>query len=840
MSRFGLALRLGLRELRGGLGRFRIFLACLVLGVAAIAGVGSVGAAITACLQANGRDLLGGDLEFALIQRGATPAERDWLAARGRVSEIRRLRAMARLAGGEARTLIELKAVDRAYPLFGTVATAPALTAEALFALRDGAWGAAVDDTLLTRLGARLGDRVQVGEAVVELRAVLTAEPDRGADAFALGPRVLAAAGMLDASGLIQPGSLVNTAYRLALAPGLPAKPVAAAAREAFPDAGWRIRTADEGAPGIQQFVDRLTQFLALVGLTALVVGGVGVGSAVRAHMAEKTRTIAILKALGAPAALIFETYLMQVLLLGLAGVALGLALGAAAPALLSGVLAAQLPVPAEGGIFIQPLALAALFGLLTALLFTLWPLARARDIPPARLFRDLVAPDRRWPAWPFVAAIAATAAALAALAILTAPELAFALWFVPGVVAAFGVLRLAGVMVALIARKLPRPRRPGLRLALGNLHRPGAATGTVVLSLGLGLTLMVAVALVQRNLDTEIAERLPQTAPAFFFVDIQPDQLQPFIAAVAAVPGAGDLRYVPTLRGRISAVNGVPARDWTVAPDGRWALRGDRGVSYADSAPEGTELVAGAWWPADYRGPPLVSFDAKVAQAMGVGLGDRLTVNVLGRDIEARIASLRRIEWLSLTINFTLILSPGALAGAPHSYLATAKAEGPAEAALYRAVTDRFPNVTVVRMKEALESVDRILRKLGLAVQGAAAVTLAAGLLVLAGALAAGQRQRLYDATILKTLGASRAQVVGAFVLEYAILGLATGLVAFGAGSLAAFGVVEGLMGQPWRLDAGFALIGLAAGLVLTVGCGVLATWSGFGESPARALRRL
>lgn len=839
MSGAAPALRLAGRDLRGGLGRFRIFLACLVLGVAAIAAVGSVGAAITAGLQANGRELLGGDLEFALIQRVATPAERGWLAARGALSEIRRLRAMARHVSGAQRTLVELKAVDGAYPLFGRAVTAPALAPDTLLARRDGAWGAAVDDTLLARLGAALGERIRIGDSLVELRAVLTAEPDRGADAFALGPRVLVAAGMLEESGLIQPGSLVNVAYRLALPAGQRAGAVAAAARAAFPDAGWRIRTADEGAPGLRQFVDRLTQFLALVGLTALVVGGVGVGSAVEAHMADKTRTVAILKALGAPAALIFQTYLFQVLILALVGVALGLALGGMAPYVLSGVLADRLPVPPQAGLYPWPLAQAALFGLVTALLFTLWPLARAREVSPARLFRDLVAPDRRWPRPAYLAAIGLAAAALVALAIVTAPDLSFALWFVPGVAATFGVLRLAGALVVLAARRLPRPSRPGLRLALANLHRPGAATATVILSLGLGLTLMVAIALVQRNVGAAIGERLPQAAPAFFFIDLQPDQIDPFVALVSGFPGAGDLRYVPSLRGRISAVNGVPARDWKVAPDGRWALRGDRGVSYAAAPPDGADLVAGRWWPADYSGPPLISFDARVAEAMGVGVGDRLTINVLGRDIEARIASLRRIQWLSLTINFAIILSPGSLAGAPHSYLATVKADGPAEEALFRAVTDRFPNVTVVRMKEALDSVDKILRQLALAVEAAAAVTLAAGVLVLAGALAAGQRRRLYDAAILKVLGASRAQLIGAFVLEYAILGAATGVVAFAAGSLAGFGVVRGLMGQPWRYDPGFALLGLGAGLALTLGCGLIALWRGFGDSPAQVLRR-
>ncbi|PWR18824.1 ABC transporter permease [Zavarzinia compransoris] len=840
MSR--LAVTLARRELRAGVRGFRIFLACLILGVAAIAGIGNLGRAVEAGLAAKGQDLLGGDIELRLVQREATAGEEAYIAGKAvAVSTVRQMRAMARRVGGaEGRTLVELKAVDGAYPLYGSLGLEPAQSPTDAFARRDGLPGAAVDAVLLTRIEAAVGDTITLGDAQFRVSAVIAAEPDIGSDAFGLGPRVMIAMADLPATGLLQLGSQISTSYRLKLPPGTDARALAEDLKADQPDAGWRIRNSSNAAPGIRQFVDRLGQFLTLVGLTALVVGGVGVGSAVRAHMATKTRTIAILKSLGAPAGLVFAVFLIQVTAIALVGIAIGLAVGALLPVALGGVIGAALPIPAEIGIYAEPLLLASAFGLVIALLFALWPLARAREVPAAHLFRDLVAPDRVLPRKRYLAMMAALVVILIGLALATANEISFGLYFILGTLGVFVLLRLAGLAVTAIAARLPRPARPGARLALGNLHRPGAATGSVVLSLGLGLTLLVAVALVQFNLQNQVTERLPSAAPSFFFVDIQTDQIEAFTTLVTGIEGTADLKAVPSMRGRITRIKGVPADQYPVKPDGRWALRGDRGVTYAAVPPEGASLSAGAWWPADYRGAPLVSFDAALAEAMDLSIGDRITVNLLGRDIEAEIASLRRIDYTTLTINFALVFSPGMLEAAPHNFLATVRASPEAEPKVFRAVTDRFPNISVIRMKEALETVDGMLRQLALAVQVTASVTLVAGLFVLAGALAAGHRQRLYDAVILKTLGASRAQVLAAFSLEYAVLGLATGLVALGAGTAAAYGVMVGVMRSSFTFDPLIAVLAAAAGIVLTVGLGLAGTWGALAGRPAPVLRSL
>ncbi|MBX6321546.1 MAG: ABC transporter permease, partial [Rhodospirillaceae bacterium] len=401
-----LALRFARRELRGGLKGFRIFLICLMLGVALIAGVGSVEESVRAGIAGDARALLGGDLEARVLYRQAKPEERALMASLGTVSEVRRLRAMAVRTqpppaappAGTDRALVELKAVDDAYPLYGAIELSPAMSLAQALAPRDGMWGAVADAGLLDRLGLALGARVRLGGLDYVLRATIVREPDRGADVFQLGPRLMVAGASLAATGLVQPGSLVYDEYRLRLPDG--ADPAAAADRlkAGLGDDGWRIRGLEDAAPRVQRFIDRTGLFLTLVGLSTLLVGGVGVGNAVRSYLAGKTATIATLKCVGAPARLIFRLYLLLVLILALGGIAAGLALGALAPSAAAGPLTGRFGLSMRPGLYAQPLLLAAGFGLLVALAFSLPPLARARDVPAASLFRDILDRARRRP----------------------------------------------------------------------------------------------------------------------------------------------------------------------------------------------------------------------------------------------------------------------------------------------------------------------------------------------------------------------------------------------------------------------------------------------------------
>ncbi|HEV7267485.1 MAG TPA: FtsX-like permease family protein [Falsiroseomonas sp.] len=827
--------RLARRELRGGLKSLRIVLACLALGVAAIAAVGTLRAATEAGLQADGARLLGGDIEVETNQRALPQAAKDWATARGAtLSEVIEMRAMAVAPSGE-RALVELKAVDGAYPLFGELVLAPA---GATLAPRDGRHGVALEASVVERLGLRPGDPVRLGEATFTFVGVVANEPDRIASPAVLGPRALALASAVPETGLIQPGSLFDYDTRVRLPPGTDPRRFADDWQAAHGDGGWRVRFAGEAEPRVSRFLDRAASFLTLAGLTALLVGGIGVATGVRAWLEARGRTIATLRCLGAPAGTILATYLIQVMVLAVLGIAIGLVAGFGLTWLAAQALEGALPVPPRFGIYPAELALAALYGLLTALAFALWPLGRAQRIPGAALFRDTVTATPGWPSRALVLANLAAALALAVLVVATAEQPRFAMGFVAGAAATLLLFRIGATLLMRAARAFRHVRRPAWRLGLANLQRPGAPTPTMLVALGIGLTTLAAIATIEGNLRRQITEQLPDAAPSFFFIDIQNEQAREFDRIAQAQPGVEEVKRAPSLRARVVAVDGVPAERLTVREDTRWALRGDRGLTYAATPPEGTRLVAGEWWPADYNGPPLLSFDANIAEGWGIGLGSVITVNVLGRDIDLTIASLREIQWRGLGINYVMVASPGLLEAAPHTHIATVRSTPESETGVLRAITDALPNVSGIRVRDALEAVAGLLTRVGVALQATSSVTLLAGMLVLAGAVAAGQRRRVRDAVVLKTVGATRAQIRSAWLVEFGILGLVAGLLAAIAGSAASWAVVRFVMRGEWVFLPGTLALVVAGCVVLTLGFGYVGTALALRVRPAPLLR--
>jgi putative ABC transport system permease protein len=841
-----LALRFAWRELRGGLRGFGVFVACIALGVMAIAGVGSVAKSLSDGLSSAGRVILGGDLAFSLVQREASGEEKAFLGAHGVVSAVATLPTMARTSDGRA-VLVELKAVDGAYPLFGAVATNPALPLSALFARQNDAVGAAVDPALLTRLDLKLGDHITIGSAAIELRGVLTAEPDKLAGGIGFGPRVLISEEALRASGLLQPGSIVRWQYRLLSDSNASDGAVAAVEKEArssLPNAGWEIRTRSKASPQLERNVERFSQYLTLVALTALLVGGVGVANAVASHLARKRDSIATMKALGATGAGVFAVYCTQIVLVALFATLLGALLGAALPFVIAKAFGSLIPLPVEPSLYPSTLVISIGYGLLTALAFSLWPLGRAHDISVSMLFRDQIAAERRWPRRRYVIATVAIVAALAALAIVFTYDHRLAAMFIAAAAAIFVALRLVATLVMDVARRLPRPRSTPLRLAIANISRPGALTPSVVLSLGLGLCLLVTLIEIDGNLHRQFAAGLPEKAPSFFFLDIPSADADRFDSAVRAEAPRSRLERVPMLRGRIVAANGIKAEDLKPGEGSAWVLRGDRGITYATTLPQGSRVVAGDWWATDYAGEPLISLESKTAADLNLKVGDTLTVNVLGRNITARIANLRTVDWQNLGINFVLVFSQGAFAGAPHSDIATLTfADGgtPAEeTGLIKALAKAFPSVSAVRVKDALETVDHLIGNLLLGLRSASAVTLIAAALVLGGALAASQRFRIYDAIVLKTLGATRGRLIAAYALEYLLIGLATVLFGVAAGSLAAALVVTRVMEVPFVFVTAQAAGAAGAALLITVALGLAGTLTALNRKPAAVLRNL
>ncbi|WP_417723271.1 ABC transporter permease [Salipiger sp.] len=833
------AARFAGRELRGGLRGFRIFIACLALGVAAIAGVGSVRSAIQEGLSEQGAVMLGGDAQARFTYRFASEDERAFLDSLAtKVSEVTDFRSMATVVrdGRTERGLTQIKSVDDAYPLLGTMLLDPPMPLDE--ALAGGAHpGAVMAKVLADRLALAPGDTFRLGSATFTLSATIVTEPDDAGDGFGLGPRTLVRTGDLAGSGLLEPGSLFETEYRLLLPPDADLDALETEAEARFEGQGIRWRDARNGAPGIARFVERLGNFLVLVGLSGLAVGGIGVSSAVRAYLARKTPVIATLKTLGADRATIFQTYFLQIGALSLLGIALGLILGAAVPMALSPVISAALPVPVVFSLYPLPLVEAAVYGLLTALIFTLWPLARTEDVRAASLFREALDSGRALPATRFVVITLGLLALLVGVAAVFSGNAMIALWMAGGILGSLVILALAAIGVRALARRaMPASRgRPALRWALGAIGGPRETAVSVVLSLGLGLSVLSAIGQIDGNLRTAISRDLPDVAPSYFFVDIQPDQIDGYLDRLASDPAVSRVDTAPMLRGVVTRINGQRAQD--VAGD-HWVVRGDRGITYAAQPDSRTRVTAGRWWPRDYDGPPQVSFAAEEAEEIGLNLGDTITVNILGRDITATVTSFREVDFSTAGIGFVMTLDPAALQGAPHTFISTVYAAPEAEARILRDLADAYPNITAIRVKDAIDRISVLLEGIAGAIRWGAAATLLTGFLVLIGAAAAGEGARTYEAAVLKTLGASRARILQSFALRSALLGAAAGGVALVAGSLGGWAVCTFLMDTTYAPIWSSALGIVAGGVVATLLAGFAFAWRPLAAKPARVLR--
>ena len=831
-----IASRFALRELRGGLRGFRVFLACLALGVAAIAAVGTVRAGIEAGLTRDGAALLGGDAEVEFTYRFARDEELAFLnSIADRISETVDFRSMAVVDrdGTAERGLTQIRAVDDTYPLVGAVQLDPVMPlADAL-----ADQGGVMERVLADRLGLVPGDRFRLGEATFTLRAILERYPDNASAGFGLGPRTIVLTDALAGSGLIVEGTLFSTQYRLDLPEGADLAALEQQAEDQFRDAGLRWRDSRRGAGGAEQFVDRIGAFLILVGLSGLAVGGVGVSAAVRAYLAGKTSVIATLKTLGATRSTIFLTYFIQIGVLTLAGVTLGLILGAGLPVLLAPLIEARLPVPAVFTIYTAPLAEAAVYGVLAALIFTLWPLAKTEDIRAATLFRDAFAASRALPRATYLVVIAGLVALLVGAAIWFSGTVFLTLWTAGGITGSLLILILAAALIRWVARKsrLAARGNTSLRMALGSIGARGGESTSVVLSLGLGLTVLAAVGQIDGNLRTAFADDLPAVAPSYFFVDIQPDQIGGFRERLDQDEAVSRYDTAPMLRGIITQINGRPA---TEVADGHWVVRGDRGVTYADAQPAGTEITAGAWWPAGYDGPPQISFAAEEAAEIGLQLGDTMTVNILGRDITGEVTSFRNVSWEDAGIGFVLAMNQSALQGAPHSWISTVYATPEAEAAILRDLASAYPNITAIRVRDAIDQVIALVGGLSAATRYGALITLVTGFLVLIGAAAAGERTRTYEAAVLKTMGASRRSILASFALRSALLGLAAGVVALGAGILGGWAVATFIMDTGYTVIWGNALLIIGGGIMASLLAGLAFALRPLAAKPARVLR--
>lgn len=830
------AWRIARRDLHIGFRGLRLLFVCLFLGVATLAAIGSLTAAITDELGARGQVLLGGDIEVAMTQREASTTEKADLRGLGPMSETIRMRAMAQRPGpadGPAAVLTELKGVDGVYPLYGTLS------------LRDGRYGPlaadriVIGDALAERLEVRPGQTLRYGTANFVIAGIIAEEPDRVGEGFTLGPVAIVSLDGLRRTGLIQPGSLFESKYRIRLAPDADARAVREQLAKRYASAGWEFKDRDRAAPGANRFFERMGQFLSLIGLTALVIAGIGVRNGVASYLTQKRGGIATLKVLGATAADIERIYLLQVAAVATVAIVTGLTVGALLPPAIVALAGDVLPVRPGLSLHPLPLVLSAAYGLLIALIFTLPPLARARTEPAAAMFRATVEGGRRFDRRSS-AIVAGAAAALVALAVLTAREPLFAAAVLGATAAVLLLLLVLGAAVSALAKRAPRPRKPLWRLALANLYRPGAQTSALVVALGLALTLFVTLAGVQTSLSSEIARTVPKKAPNLFVLDVPSAEGRRFRELLDRTAPGAQINVVPALRGTIVAYKDQRVADLKELPEGAWFLRGERGVTYSATLPQGSDLTAGEWWPRDYAGPPLLSLDENAARILKLGVGDTMTVSVLGREITAKIASLRKVNWDTMGFNYVLVFSPSTLASAPHSLTATITMPPARDGPVTRALLAAFPGASVIAVSEVIGQVSTIMDQMASAIIAAASIAILAGIAVLVGAIAASRQARSYDSVILKTLGATRAQVLGTQALEYGLLAMVLAGVSLLLGTFAAWYVIVQVFEFGWAPNWAQVLGTLAGGALITLGIGLAGSIPLMSVRPARALREL
>ena len=838
-NNLSLAIIFSFRELRSGLKGFYLFISCLAIGVAAIAGVGTVSESIEAGLARDGKKLLGGDLSIRLIHRPATEKQKKFFDKTSDFSEVIEMRSMVQSYKSKAyRTLAELKAVDQAYPLVGNILLNQRLTLKEALQEKNGVFGAVVDKNLLTKLNLKIGDFINIGEAQFRLTGTIKKEPDKVANILSFGPRVMIASLGLYKTKLVQPGSQIRYRYRVSLSDAAEIKNWQKQLNETFPAAGWRIRTSNDGTGGLRRFIDRMTLFLTFVGLTTLIVGGVGISNAVSNFLNSKNKTIAIYKFLGAPSDLIFWIYALQLGILALFGLLLGIAVGAILPALGFLVLNDVFPVSPVISVYPKPIVIAVIYGILIVLIFSTWPLAKAKGIPATNLFRDNIQLRKIKPHGGYKVILAILCSILSSVILISSDEILFNLYFIVGTCFVFLILKIFSTQLIQLSQKIIIKKNTALRLAITNLNRPGSIASSIVLSLGLGLTVLVAISLIEDNLGNQIKKRLPDMAPAFFFLDIQTDQKSYFDQTIKKISGIGNYKRVATLRGRIVKINNISVEKVDISPNVRWAVRGDRALTYSKEQAEGTEITAGKWWPKEYTGKPLISLDSSIARGFGVTIGDTLTLNVLGREIKGEIASLRKINWRSLRFDFAIIFSPGVLDNAPHSHIAALQAPEALENKIEEDILNKFKNVSIIRVREALEAAAQILNGIGMAVRSISTITLLVGSLVLAGAIAAGRQRRIYEAIIFKVLGATRWTIIKSLIYEFCFLGFLTSFCSIILGTLVGWIVVRYLMELNWQFSLNSILVSVIICLLITIIAGLGGTWSALGQKAAPQLR--
>ena len=881
---FILALTMAWRETRGHWRQFVFFFGCLAVGVGAVVGIDLFATNVERLILRDARSLLGGDVEIRLARPLSASGGVVVGSLRKRnvdVTHVSELVAMAAASVAEgsdkpdapSTQLVELKAVEPNYPLYGTVDVNPPQSLRSLLASRETdcparpCFGIVVQESLLIGLGIQLHDHLTIGHARFRVTGILGKEPDRVASAFRLGPRVLMSRQALAATDLVKRGSRIRERYLLRVPESRVLDPLVEELQGRLSKEGANVSSYRDAQPRIRRFLDQLSTYLGLIGLTALFVGGIGIACTVHGFMKHKLMTVAIFKTLGADAGFIMKVYLLQSVFLGCLGSVVGVALGVGLQRLLPVLFGELIPLAVRSRVDVLPLSKGMLLGALTTLCFVLWPLLTIRSIPPAIVFRREVDQERasvsagshfrrmKETLMKFVqdrhrlGTALLMGCGLTVLSVWQARSLTLGFLFIVAFGAALLFIQF-GVWVLLHGlRKIPRSRSFAVRHAMGNVQRPGNYTLGMAVAIGVGVMVIVTVALVKSSLLVALGERIPEDAPTFFFIDVQPDQRERFERVMQREARTAPYRLTPVVRSRLGAIDGR-----AIHPDEHkdkrngWYFTREYVLTALSELPRDNIVAKGRWWPSESedernedhtRNPIRVSVEDEAAENLGVDLGSTLEFNIQGTPLRAVVESTRTVDWGSFSTNFFMILSPGALDGAPMTYIASAKVEPEEEMPLQRALVRALPNVTAIKIGDVLANVARLLEQLAWAIQGVTLLSMTSCAVVMIAALSSTRYRRLYESAILKAIGGTRQIIVKSFAVEFALVGGLAGLIGVGLASALSWVILHFFLDVAWTVQPMVLGWGLLTTVGLAVAVGFLSTFKILGEPPLAVLRQ-
>ncbi len=844
-------IRIALVDLRGDLRRFGVLLACLALGTSTIAAVGSVGAVLQSAIISDATKLMGGDLEAHRSDRRANPEEIAYLRTFGKLAEA--IDSNGRAISGDNTALLDIYAVDMGYPLVGSVVSPQLKEGESpagLLAKTGDSWGVIIDPLLEDKLGIGIGGHFQIGSTDFVVNGLLTSLPDGAARGFHLGVSTIMSVDALVATPDARPplpGILTFYRYKVLLNDGPSSYPEAAAAIKAhFNDKEWETREPRDAAGDLAKFYDLFTSFLLIVGLSALLVGGVGVSNAVTAYIAERQRSIATLRSLGATSARIMVHFLVQILMLSAVGVGIGVLIGAVSTAIALPALGKILAIDLNASIHIPSLLIATAFGMLIAFAFAFLPLVRAQKLKPAMLFRSTGGSFERLH-WSEIASpgilipLLLVVLAIMGLAWITTKSWQLVVYYSLAVLVAFLLLRFASLALQAILRLVPPLPLAPLRNAFVSIYRPGSTAPAVIMSLGLGLSMLLIVSLLDYNVRTQLTGQITRDAPTFVGTDLFDDEVSDLQTFLGGDKRIEKFSSAPMLRGTVTAVNGVPVEELRkkVQGEAQFLLQGmEIPMTFAADMPANSTLTDGEWWPADYAGEPLISLRTRTKNELGIKVGDTFTIDFFGDTMTAKVGNFRDYQWQNGLLNFAVTISPGAVEDYPYTYMAAIKTVPGEEKNIERVLSKDFTDLNFIPIGDALSQVAGILTQLSIAVSIVGGLAVVNGLFVLAGTMAAGRKQREADAVVMKVLGATRGNVIRAFMIEYGILGALSAALAAGLGILGAYTLTKNFMEVEFSVDAVLILEIIFGAVILTILTGAATTWQSLSTRPAQYLR--